>query len=149
VGYTRNDGPVSPATLIREARLWITRRSRFRFGDADLPASPVLIAEVPSGIATKRGLLDQLSSGLRFPDYFGFNWDALEECIRDLSWIPPGPVVLRHSDLPLVGDVANSQTYLSILSDAVDEWTGAPDRVLVVVFPPETREHIARLLRST
>lgn len=109
----------------------------------------MLIAHVPSGIAAKAALLDELSRALRFPDYFGGNWDALEECIRDLSWIQPGPVVLRHNDLPLVKDLANSKTYLSILSDAVDEWTRAPDRDLVVVFPREARAHIARVLRST
>src|ERR671914_60384 len=98
------------------------RRSRFSFDDAGVPASPVLVADVPSGIAAKGALLDELCRGLRFPDYFGGNWDALDECIHDLSWIPPGPVVLRHSDLPLAKDLPNSKTYLSILSDAVDEW---------------------------
>ena len=24
---------------------------------------------------------------MMFPDYFGNNWDAFEECIRDMSWI--------------------------------------------------------------
>lgn len=128
--------------------MWFIRRSRFCFGDADIPASPALIADVSSGIATKGALLDELSRELRFPDYFGGNWDAMEECIRDLSWMQPGPVVLRHSDLPLVNDLANSRTYLSILSDAVDEWKRAPDRDLVVVFPRETRAQIARVLRS-
>ena len=129
--------------------MWFIGRSRFCFGDVGIPASPVLIADVPSGIAAKAALLDELSRELRFPDYFGGNWDALEECIRDLSWIQPGPVVLRHRDIPLVKDLANSKTYLSILADAVDEWKRTPDRDLVVVFPRETRGHIARVLRST
>ena len=114
-----------------------------------IPASPALIADVPSGIAAKAALLDELSRELRFPDYFGGNWDALEECIRDLSWIPPGPVVLRHRDIPLVKDLPDSKTYLSILSDAVDEWKRTANRDLVVVFPREARAHIARVLRST
>jgi Barstar (barnase inhibitor) len=33
-------------------------------------------------------LMDALAVGFSFPDYFGRNWDAVEECLRDLSWLP-------------------------------------------------------------
>lgn len=125
--------------------------SPFRFDDSGLAISPALVAEMPTGIKTKDALLDELYQRLRFPDYFGDNWDALEECIRDLSWLPAGPVVLRHYDLPLAGDVGSQKTYLSILRDAVEKkWTvpGQRLRDLVVVFPPEVREQIAWVLRS-
>src|SRR5688572_31813881 len=85
-------------------------------------------------MATKRGLLDELSSGLRFPDYFGGNWDALEECIGDLSWIPPGPVVLRHSDLPLVNDLADSRTYLAILDRKSTRLNSSHSQISYAVF---------------
>jgi RNAse (barnase) inhibitor barstar len=127
------------------------RVSPFRFDDSDLPGSPALTAEVPAGIRSKDALLDELDRLLRFPDYFGGNWDALWECIRDLSWLPAGPVVLRHRDLPLAGDVAGQKTYVSILKDTVEKkWTvpGQRLRDFVVVFPPETRDHIDWLLRS-
>jgi hypothetical protein len=36
-------------------------------------------------------LLADLGKALRFPDYYGDNWDALDECLRDLEWLPaPG-----------------------------------------------------------
>lgn len=114
---------------------------------------------MPPGIRTKAALLDELYHRLHFPDYFGDNWDALEECIRDLSWLPPGTVILRHSDLPLTEDVANLKTYLSILRDTVqkadwdylwgNKWSGSRERDLVVVFPPEIREPVAWLLRPS
>ena len=47
-------------------------------------------AELPRGIQNKGALLNAVSDALCFPDYFGGNWDALEECIRDLSWLPEG-----------------------------------------------------------
>jgi RNAse (barnase) inhibitor barstar len=125
--------------------------SPFRFDDAALAIPLAFVAEMPTGIKTKEALLDELYQRLRLPDYFGDNWDALEECIRDLSWLPPGPVVLRHHDLPLAGDVASQKTYLSILRDAVEKkWTvpGQRLRDLVVVFPSETQEQIGWLLRS-
>jgi RNAse (barnase) inhibitor barstar len=39
-------------------------------------------------IKSKQELLGTFSDALNFPEYFGENWDALEECIRDLSWLP-------------------------------------------------------------
>lgn len=41
-----------------------------------------------SRIASEIDLLKVLAAGLNFPDYFGENWDALDECLRDLEWFP-------------------------------------------------------------
>lgn len=113
-----------------------------------LATSPVLMAEMPRGIATKAALIDELYKALRLPEYFGENWDALEECIRDFSWLPPGIVVLKHDELPLASDVANLKCYLAILSDAVKMWAQSRERELVVVFPPENRAAVEWLSRS-
>jgi hypothetical protein len=121
----------------------------FRFEDADVSAA--LVVDVPSGIETKEALFAELAERLRFPDYFGANWDALWECIRDLSWLPGGPIVLRHHDLPLAADIASLKKYLSILGDTVEKkWTVPGQRLcdLVVVFPAEARDQIAWLLSS-
>ena len=122
----------------------------FYFDESKLPPAPALAAEVRAGIGKPEGLFGELAESLRFPDYFGENWNALEECIRDLSWLPPGPVVLKHHDLPLAGDVASQKTYLSILRDAVEKrWLvpGQHLRDLVVVFPPELQQQVTWLLR--
>jgi RNAse (barnase) inhibitor barstar len=113
----------------------------FRF-DGMPKISAAAIAEIPSQLSTKAALLDQLYRQLRFPDYFGDNWDALEECIRDLSWLPPGAVVVIHQDLPLDTDIPNLKIYLSILCDAVKKWSRSVERDLVVVFPHEVEEQI-------
>jgi RNAse (barnase) inhibitor barstar len=121
----------------------------FSFGDSNLPPSSAVV-DVRAGIQTKKVLLRELAQALRFPDHVGSNWDALEECIRDLSWLPPGTIVLRHHDLPLRRDVASQRMYLSILRDTVGKaWTvpGRRLRDLVVVFPEETKNRVDRLLR--
>jgi hypothetical protein len=66
--------------------------SSFCFEAPALATPPVAVAEVPHGVETKEALLDELYKGLRLPEYFGENWDALDECIRDLSWLPAGSV---------------------------------------------------------
>lgn len=47
---------------------------------------------------TLSGLYDQLGKALDFPDYFGKNLDALEECLLDLTWISEKEIVLTITD---------------------------------------------------
>jgi hypothetical protein len=42
---------------------------------------------------TERDLFNELAAGLQFPCYFGGNWGAFEECLRDLTDIHQRPFV--------------------------------------------------------
>lgn len=39
---------------------------------------------------TYQGLFDEFAAALQFPWYFGENGNAFDDCITDLSWLPPG-----------------------------------------------------------
>lgn len=41
-----------------------------------------------------QALLRAIAEAFGFPDYFGANWDALDECLRDMSWAPAAGYVL-------------------------------------------------------
>lgn len=45
-------------------------------------------------ISSKEELLVAIAKALRFPDYFGGNWDALNDCLRDMKWLPSAGCVL-------------------------------------------------------
>src|SRR5262245_64717988 len=48
-----------------------------------------------AGCVEKQEFLARIATGLRFPDWFGHNWDAFFDCLADLSWWPaPGHVLV-------------------------------------------------------
>lgn len=119
----------------------------FCFGVDGTPIqSPQITVCVPAGISTKRELLACLAAYLDFPDYFGENWDAFEECIRNFEWLEPMQIVLIHSDLPLQDDPGSLGTYLRILRDAIEHRTAKPKHDLIVIFPPEYELMVRSLL---
>ncbi|MGA4843170.1 barstar family protein [Streptomyces sp. G45] len=44
-----------------------------------------------SGVRGKAAFMDRCAAALALPDWFGRNWDALADCLTDLSWAPPAP----------------------------------------------------------
>ena len=107
-----------------------------QFGDAR-------IVRVPHGLETKQQLLDTLARGLDLPDYFGWNWDALDECLRDLSWIEhPRRIVLLHEGVPFPDGSDDRAIYLDLLKNAVSSWGPGAPHELIVVFPRECQPDI-------
>jgi hypothetical protein len=70
------------------------------------------------------GLFAELAEALEFPDYFGHNWDALEECLADLEWLPAKGYVLLFTDAELIlpEDEEEFATFLEVLNDAGEAW---------------------------
>ena len=121
--------------------------SPFLFVDdtAAFEAEGAMVVRIPAAARGKEKLLAVLARKLRFPAYFGANWDALEECLRDLSWLGgQARVVVVHEGLPFSPSSANMATYRSILADAVAAHRpGGSPPVLDVVFPAGDRAAIA------
>lgn len=110
----------------------------------DLDAESDFIARVPPLLSSRSELLSALEDALQLPSYFGQNWDALSDCLRDLSWIGQRRVILVHDDVPPLGDQTLA-VYLDVLSQCVRDWNTGADHQLVVVFPRESRERIAQI----
>ncbi|HUW32447.1 MAG TPA: barstar family protein [Planctomycetota bacterium] len=121
----------------------------FVFGvDAcELDEQKDFVARIPAGISTLEEFYDVLSRELRFPHYFGRNWDALVDCLGDFHWIQSRRVVILHEDLPAL-DKHMQFTYLDILSLAVRGWKPGEAHELVVIFPRPFRDRVSRLMKE-
>lgn len=49
-----------------------------------------------AGIMNEASLHAYLSQSFRFPEYYGANWDAFDECIVTIP--TPGQITIRHYD---------------------------------------------------
>lgn len=123
-----------------------TRRAPFVFYEPVDTFGDGMIARVQAGITSVDELYDVLTEALHLPGYFGRNWDALADVLRDLSWLAPRQIAIIHADLPDV-PAEELRVYLDVLRMAVDDWVQRPgDHVLVVAFPEAEQLAIRRLL---
>lgn len=88
------------------------------------------------GVTDKAAFLDSCATGLELPDWFGRNWDALADCLTDLSWWgePRGYLVLTSGWVEFAAAAPQeAETAAEILSAAVGYWTvrDAPLAVLL------------------
>ena len=75
-------------------------------------------------VRDKSGLLTALARALDFPDWFGGNWDALADCLGDLSWrTAPGYVLaLDHCHVLAKRARADFETLLEVFAATADYW---------------------------
>jgi hypothetical protein len=109
----------------------------FRADPSAYRAEGAMVVRIPAKARGKEKVFGVLATKLRFPSYFGHNWDALEECLCDLSWLGDQPrVVIVHEAFPFSAAGDALATYQSILADAVavHRQRGTPP-LLEVVFP--------------
>lgn len=77
-----------------------------------------------SKVTDKDGFLAAVGTTLGFPDWYGHNWDALADCLTDLSWMAADGyvIVLDHADAFASANPTDFATALSIFQDAADTW---------------------------
>jgi RNAse (barnase) inhibitor barstar len=90
-----------------------------------------------SGREDKAGLLDALADALSFPEWFGRNWDALADCLGDLSWLPARGylLVLEHPARLRARAARELDVALDILLEAAHDWAArdVPFHVFIAV----------------
>lgn len=76
-----------------------------------------------SAVSSQGDLLDVIGKALSFPDYYGRNWDALSECLRDFDEGRGWLIIFDCADKLLVLPRHDLTTLESILSDAANFWS--------------------------
>jgi hypothetical protein len=127
---------------------------------ADEPVEGLLADADPGGVTVildaRRmsdfaGFMAECQRGFKFPDYFGGNWPALDECLVDLSWLPGRSyhVVVAHGGELLRGDPSELPTLLRTLESAGQTWSRSfalgpewgggevPFNTVIIGTPPE------------
>jgi RNAse (barnase) inhibitor barstar len=88
-----------------------------------------------AGCADKAALLERTAAALEFPEWFGRNWDALFDCLADLSWRPAtGHVLVFEHTAGLRREApAALDTAVAILRETAAAWDerGRPFRAFV------------------
>ena len=97
------------------------------------------------GCRDKIDALTAIARGLRFPKWFGANFDALADSLGDLSWLPADGylLLLEHADTWREADDDNFAMLLDVLNEAAVTW-GDQGKPFWAVFPLQS-EHVSQL----
>lgn len=93
--------------------------------DALPPQGRISVARIDGESATDSdGVFDQFSTAFKFPSWFGWNWNALSDCLRDLDWLPSDRylTVVEAPEKILVDDMSFRKDLFQILSRAAKHW---------------------------
>lgn len=87
---------------------------------------------------SREGFFRTLAAALKFPEYFGHNWDAVYDCLTDLASADAEPAVLliTGGDQFVSGMGPEWETGERVFADAAEFWQRG-DRLLLVLLVSE------------
>ena len=86
-------------------------------------------------IRSKERFLNHAAAVLSFPDYFGNNWDAFEDCLTDMSWHETDGFVVLYDNVDTFAQNSPDQfkVALEIFRDIIEFWRNQEKPFFVVV----------------
>lgn len=102
----------------------------------NFPRNGVCVEIRDTGYGSKSAILQELARAFLFPSYFGLNWDALEECLTDLNWLPADCYCMILNDAMHVLEKYDEDRGIlfNILADVSTFWLGQPKPVAFITF---------------
>ncbi|MFD4633118.1 barstar family protein [Streptomyces sp. NPDC058284] len=89
-----------------------------------------------AGVTDKAAFMERCARGLGLPDWFGRNWDALADCLTDLSWAPRANgrlLVVSGWQEYARGAPGEWRIAQEVFSAAVEHWRGAETGLEIVL----------------
>ncbi|MGH7654314.1 MAG: barstar family protein [Gemmatimonadaceae bacterium] len=120
----------------------------FRSPPSEESLAKATVARVAFAAGGKRELLDALAKQLFFPDYFGYNWDALEESMQDLLPNQGRLIAVIHEVIPSDLSDDDLRAYLNVLRRVMAHRVQVHEPPLRVFFAEHCRGRLQRLARQ-
>ena len=89
--------------------------------------------------------LQSIAGALAFPDWFGQNWDALEDCLSDLSWRKAQGHVLMFEHAAAGDDLG---ILLDVLASSAESWAERGKPFFAVFIDPQRSLELPPLYRG-
>jgi RNAse (barnase) inhibitor barstar len=118
-------------------------------------ASDVAVLEATRGsqldvasIELSNDVFGVLAKSLDFPEWFGRNWDALEDCLSDLSWRRAGGYVLLFRNFEAL-DQDQLGILIDVLASSAEFWAGRGKPFFAVFIDPARKLSLPELFRGS
>ena len=95
--------------------------------------------------AAGRKPLEKIAHALAFPQWFGGNWDALEDCLGDLSWRPGAGHVLVFESFPRGDELG---VLIDVLLSSAQFWAERARPFFAVFIDPGRELKLPDLFRN-
>jgi len=92
-------------------------------------------------------LFNEYYTKFQFP-YFGFNWNALQDCLGGLEWIKQKDVFVYHPKLPQLNEI-HLEIYLDILCCTVGLWKKWEEHNFEVYFNLQDYDVVQQVMLSS
>jgi hypothetical protein len=96
-------------------------------------------------VKTPRADMASIAAALDFPDWFGKNWDALEDCLTDLSWREAGGHVLVFEHAQPGDDLG---VLIDVLRSSAEFWAGRGKPFFAVFIDPTAQLPLPPLFKE-
>ena len=93
------------------------------------------------GVGSKDELLERLAGLLQFPDWFGNNWDALEDCLTEVQGY------LLFSDYEGIG-ADDFGVLVDVLASVAEYWAECGEPFFAIFIDPGRRLELDDLFRE-
>jgi hypothetical protein len=103
------------------------------------------LALVRIAFSDKATLLKNIAAALEFPEWFGANWDALEDCLSDLSWRKASGHVLLFENAESGDDLG---VLIDILQSSAEFWAARGKPFFAVFVDPAQALALPHLFRE-